>query len=237
MTTRRKTDGPKGPVKKVKAGAKRKEGGRAGVPAYSPGRGGAPNSGSRTALQKHVDFFDTDRDGKITLLDTYQGLRRLGLGAARSAVFGGVINAALGSSTSGTPSLTVDSGHIDAGKHASDTGVYDANGRFVQRSFDSLFARYDEDGDGALDREELADLFEGHRTDILGHLGSMAEFGLLLTLAGEDREGRTVITRKRLERFYDGSLFYQLAGEVAARRAEAGASLFGAFRNGLQELY
>ena len=192
---------------------------------------------SRTTLQKHVDFFDSDHDGKITFLETYRGLRRLGLGAARSVVFGGVINAALGSSTSGTPSLTVDANHINAGRHASDTGVYDEKGRFVQRSFDRLFARYDEDRDGALDREELARLFEGNRTDLLGHLGSMAEFGLLLYLAGEDRKGRKVLTRQRLKRFYDGSLFDQLADEVAARRADAGASLFSAVRNSLEELY
>ena len=40
----------------------------------------ARESGMRTALQKHVDFFDTSRDGKITLA-TLRGLRRLGLGA------------------------------------------------------------------------------------------------------------------------------------------------------------
>jgi peroxygenase len=152
-------------------------------------------------------------------------------------VFGGVINAALGSSTSRTPSLTVDADHINAGTHASDTGVYDQKGHFVQRRFDRLFARYDEDEDGALDREELARLFEGNRTDLLGHLGSMAEFGLLLYLAGEDQKGRKVLTRQRLKRFYDGSLFYQLADEVAARRADAGASLFTAVRNSLEELY
>src|ERR1017187_2126850 len=67
-------------VKKSKADAEPKEEGRK--------RGSAPNSGSRTTLQKHVDFFDSDRDGKITFLETYQGLRRLGLRAARSGGFG-----------------------------------------------------------------------------------------------------------------------------------------------------
>jgi peroxygenase len=223
MTTRKRTDEVKGRVKKSKAHAAR--------------RVSAPRSGSRTALQKHVDFFDSDHDGKITFLETYQGLRRLGIGAARSAVFGGVINAALGPSTSGTPSLTVDADHISAGRHASDTGVYDRNGRFVQRKFDRMFARYDEDGDGALDREELARLFEGNRTDLVGHVGSLAEFGLLFSLAGEDRKGRKVLTRERLKRFYDGSLFYQLADEVAARRANAGTSLFTAVRSSLEDLY
>jgi peroxygenase len=107
----------------------------------------------------------------------------------------------------------------------------------VKQRFDRLFARYDGDRDGALDGAELARLFEGNRTDLLGHLGSMAEFRLLLCLAGEDRNGRKVLTRQRLEEFYDGSLFYTLADEVGARRADARASLSGAFRNGFEELY
>lgn len=59
----------------------------------------------------------------------------------------------------------------------------------------------------------------------------------MLTLAGEDRKGRKVLTRQRLEEFYDGSLFYQLADEVRARRAVPQASLFTTVRNSLEELY
>lgn len=203
----------------------------------SPAPRSAPNSGTRTALRKHVDFFDTDHDGRITLSDTYRGLRRLGLGAARAAAFGGVINAALGWSTTGAPSLTVDAERIQAGKHRSDTGVYDENGRFSLPRFRRLFARYDADGDGALDGKELARLCAGNRTDLVGHLGSRAEFGLLLGIAGEDRGGRRVLTRGRLHRFYNGSLFYALAAEVAARRAREWATLRGAVRSGIRELY
>jgi peroxygenase len=202
-----------------------------------PASRSAPNSGSRTALQKHVDFFDTNHDGKITLSDTYHGLRRLGLGAARAAGFAGVINAALGSSTSGAPSLTVDAERIHAGKHRSDTGVYDRNGRFSLPRFRRLFARHDADGDGALDGEELTRLFAANRTDLVGHLASRAEFALLLDLAGEDRNGKKVLTRERLDRFYNGSLFYQLAEEVATRRATEWATLRGAVRSGIREIY
>lgn len=202
-----------------------------------PAPGSAANSGSRTALQKHVDFFDTNHDGRITLADTYRGLRRLGLGALRSAGFAGVINAALGPSTSGAASLTVDAGRIHAGKHRSDTGVYDDGGRFQLARFRRLFARFDADRDGALDGEDLARLYAGNRTDLIGHLGSKAEFGLLLELAGEDRGGRRVLTRDRLERFYNGSLFYQIADEVAARRANDRAMLRGALEGSLREIY
>jgi len=209
---------------------------RAGRPGPRAPRS-ATKSRSRTELQKHVDFFDTNHDGKITLFDTYCGLRRLGLGAVRSAAFAGVINAALGWSTSGAPSLTVDAERIHAGKHGSDTGVYDKNGRFSLPRFRRLFARYDADREGALDGAALARLFADKRTDLIGHLGSKAEFGLLLDLAGEDRNGKRVLTRDRLERFYNGSLFYQLAEEVAARRASAWATLPGAVRGGIREIY
>ena len=203
-----------------------------------PGPRSAPNAGTRTALQKHVDFFDTNHDGKITLSDTYIGLRRLGFGALRSAAFAGVINAALGSSTSGAPSLTVDAKRIHAGKHRSDTGVYDKNGRFSLPRFKRLFARYDTDGDGALDGEDLSRLFADNRTDLLGHLASKAEFGLLLGLAGEDRSGTKVLTRKGLQRFYNGSLFYQLAEDVAAtRRVSEWTTLRGAVASGIREIY
>jgi len=202
-----------------------------------PAARSAPNSGSRTALQKHVDFFDADHDGQITLADTYLGLRRLGLGAIRSAAFAGVINAVLGTSTSRVPSLTVDVERIHAGKHESDTGVYDRNGRFSLPRFRRLFDRFDVDRDDALDGEDLARLFAGKRTDLIGHLGSKAEFGLLFGLAGQERNGKRVLTRDRLKRFYNGSLFYQLAREVATERASQGTGLLGMLRNGIQTIY
>ena len=210
--------------------------GAEGAERLPPAPRSAPNGGSRTALHKHVDFFDTNHDGRITLSDTYIGLRRLGFGASRSAAFAGVINAALGPPTSGAPSLTVDVKRIHAGKHRSDTGVYGKNGRFSLSRFRRLFARYDTDGDGALDGEELSRLFADNRTDLLGHLASKAEFGLLLGLAGEERRGTKVLTRECLQRFYNGSLFYQLAEDVAARRASEWTTLRGAVTSGIREI-
>jgi len=34
-------------------------------------------SPGRPALQKHVDFFDGNHDGRITLSDTYRGTREI----------------------------------------------------------------------------------------------------------------------------------------------------------------
>jgi len=218
----------------------RRRPGRVAAGARSAGRraaAGATGSGARTALQKHVDFFDTDHDGLITLLDTYRGLRRLGVGTLRSAAFAGVINAALGSATSGTPSLTVDAGRIHAGIHGSDTGVYDRDGRFSRSRLTRLFARYDPEGNDTLDAGQLGRLFADHRTDLVGHLGSRAEFALLLELAGEERGGRRVLTRERLEQFYEGSLFSRIAEEVSARRERDWAALRAVLSGSRRELY
>ncbi len=192
----------------------------------SPGRDGEPSSGPRTALQKHVDFFDTNRDGRITLAETYAGLRRLGVGVLRSAAFASVIHGALGPLTSRALTLTIDTGRIQFGRHGSDTGIYDKRGRFSPSRFRALFDRHDRDGNGALGARELSRMFSRNRTDLLGHFGSRAEFGLLLEVAGEERDGRRVLTRERLGHFYNGSLFCTLAEEVAARQAwHAGCSV------------
>ena len=189
-------------------------------PRMPPAPESEPNSGPRTALQKHVDFFDSNHDGRITFMETYEGLRRLGVGALRSLTFASVINAALGPATSRGLTLTIDTARIELARHGSDTGVYDKIGRFAPARFRALFARYDVKGDGALGARELARMFSRNRTDVLGHLGSVAEFSLLLELAGEKLGRRRVLTRERLEHFYNGSLFYKLAEE--AKTAHSG---------------
>ena len=169
-----------------------------------------------TALQKHVSFFDYDGDGYITVLEDYRGLRALAIDPVSAAAFAFAINAALGTPTSGYPTLTISLYDIDDGVHGSDTGIYDSEGRFVPEAFERLFEYWDEDGSGGLDPAELAartvddaDLF-----DLFGITASIAEFGLLYAVAAEDGE----LTRDRMRAFYDGTLFYDLAEERADSR-------------------
>src|SRR5687767_3416604 len=61
-----------------------------------------------TALQKHVAFFDRDGDGTIGVIDTYSGLRELGLNVVESAGGAAAINAVIGTMTKGYPSLDID---------------------------------------------------------------------------------------------------------------------------------
>ena len=176
---------------------------------------------TRTALRKHVDFFDGDGNARITLAETYRGFRRLGFDPVRSGVFASVIHLALGPRTSGSLTLTIDARRIHLGKHSSDTGIFDSLGRFSGVSFNRRFDENDEDKDGALNANELSRMLARRRTDWVGHLASRAEFGLLLGLAGELRGNQKVLTRERLASFYEGTLLYLLAAEQEAGRTEA----------------
>ncbi|MEW6278145.1 MAG: caleosin family protein [Candidatus Eremiobacterota bacterium] len=175
----------------------------------------APARPPRTALQKHVDFFDRNGDGETRVWETYGGLRALGLGRILSAGAAVVINLALGIKT-GSPwykLLTVQNDNIHLGKHGGDTDVYDEQGNFVQSRFDAMFQLHDGDQDDALNQGELDAMMLANGGG-KASAGSRAEFGLLMKIAGQDTPAGRVLTRQRLQEFYDGTLFYSLAGET-----------------------
>ncbi|MFT5681110.1 MAG: peroxygenase [Myxococcota bacterium] len=181
-------------------------------------------AGDRSALQLHADFFDITGDGWITWSETYTGCRQLGFSTVTASGLASAINLALGAATNGS-TWTINIDDIHLGKHGSDTGVYDADGNYVEAAFEALFETYDVDEDDALSDTEFEALYTGQYTDLSGSLASKAEFGLLMDIAGEVRtrevyswwygtttESYEVLTRDTLESFYDGSLFYDIAG-------------------------
>ena len=189
---------------------------------------------ARTALQKHVAFFDRADDGMITWTDTYEGCRALGFSAPKSAALATAINGGLGKSTGGT-TFTINVANIHKGKHDSDTDIYDEEGNYVQKKFDALFDRFDTDNDNGISEDEFSVLYTRNYESATGSVISRFEFGLLMDIAGETRSTTStwsacsywwcpsytsttsykVLTRSDLSGFYDGSLLYELAGEEA----------------------
>jgi len=181
--------------------------------------GATASAADRTALQKHVDFFDRNNNGQITVSETYEGLRALGFSGWRSWGFAVAINAGLGRATGASwwSPLTVYTANIHKGKHDSDTDSYDTKGEFNQAEFDDIFVKYDEDGDDALTESEFEAFYRGNREDAASSTVSTFEFDLLMEIAGEwryvDGGWTQALTRQKLIEFYDGSLFYVIAGE------------------------
>ncbi len=183
----------------------------------------AAKSEGLTPLQRHAAFFDTNHDGTLKLSETMHGLQRLGLGLFSSAPAALLINAGLGPKTTGKLSLDVSVKNIAAGKHEGDTSVYDAQGQFDHAKFDEMFAKYDGDRDGKLSETEIHAMQNERAKTTFGKIATRGEFGLLMTLAkdgsvvGKDGKKVDTLSRERLQSFYEGTLFYELAAQREAK--------------------
>jgi len=185
---------------------------------------GGPMRRERPELQRHADYFDPEGTGYVRVSQTYRGLRDLGVSRPWSALLSAIINGALGYVTQRKVTLTIAIEHIARGKHASDTGIFDENGRFVPARFDALFASAAPDERGAeeadegaavasmLTRQELRDFMHADGPQgFFGDLFSAAEAKLFFCVASDAKKkvgGEMVdaITRRRLRSFYRGDL-------------------------------
>ena len=175
---------------------------------------------ARSAIQKHADYFDANHDGKVTLGEAYHQMRALGLGrvAAGLGAFAG--NAFLAHATGSglRHPLTIITDNIAQGKHPGDTGNFNADGSFNQANFEKMFATRDLNHDGNLSQSEVKSMIAANsHGSKLGSFLSSVELGLMMKVAGEDRkvdgQETRVLTREKLEAFYNGTLLYTLSGQ------------------------
>ncbi|WOK91936.1 hypothetical protein Cni_G00627 [Canna indica] len=177
-----------------------------------------------TPLQKHVAFFDRNNDGIIYPSETYQGFRAIGCGVALSAASALFINGFLGPKTSSSkipnPRLPIYVKNIHKGKHGSDSGVYDSEGRFVASKFEEMFQKYAKTNSNALTSEELKEMLQANRDpkDYKGRLASLTEWKLLYNLC-KDKEG--FLHKETVRAVYDGSLFVKMEQERQSSRKKA----------------
>ncbi|KAL4994230.1 Caleosin related protein-domain-containing protein [Aspergillus recurvatus] len=176
-----------------------------------------------TPLQQHVLFWDRDRDGQIYPYDTYRGFRDLGFNILFSFLAVLIINlnfsypTRLAHSFFPDPRFRVYVGSIYKAKHGSDSGTFDAEGRFVPQHFEDMFAKYDGDKDGALTFGELFDMMHGNRCAADPFGWGAAFFEWITTWLLIQKEGK--IYKDDLLGVYDGSLFWKIA---KARKSREG---------------
>ncbi|PAN25124.1 hypothetical protein GQ55_4G290400 [Panicum hallii var. hallii] len=171
--------------------------------------------GELTPLQRHVAFFDRDKDGVIYASETYEGFRAIGAGVPLSAFSALFINGLLGPKTipenEKAPAfkLPIYVKNIQKGKHGSDSGVYDANGWFVPEKFEAIFKKHAHTRPDALTGKELQELLKANREpkDFKGWLGGFTEWKVLYSLC-KDEKG--FLHKDTVRAVYDGSLFERL---------------------------
>ncbi|KAL3439885.1 Caleosin related protein-domain-containing protein [Aspergillus insuetus] len=108
-------------------------------------------------------------------------------------------------------------------KHGSDSGTFDAEGRFVPQAFEDMFSKYDRDHDGALTFRELFDMMHGNRcaADPFGWRAAFFEWVTTWLLIQKDGK----IYKDDLQGVYDGSLFWKI--KEARKSGEGWSQGFG----------
>ncbi|GJM86758.1 hypothetical protein PR202_ga02648 [Eleusine coracana subsp. coracana] len=186
--------------------------------AVKDGSGAAGPAGTAgiTELQKHAAFFDRDHDGIVTVDETYQGLMELGVGSVQAKASAALINAGLGPKTrpdnANSSTMDIYIVNIKKGIHGSDTGAYNAVGRFVPKKLDEMFTKHSKTVPDAMTKDEVDEMVKANRDsmDVKGWLAASSEWNLLYKLA-KDKDG--YLRKNDVRAVYDGSLFYQLAGK------------------------
>lgn len=193
---------------------------------YDPARRGDPR---RTALQRHGDYFDSNGDGVITVGEARKHLAELDLKILRSALLTAVlINLFIGRKTWGVwyPTLTVNVDAIHRGIHGSHTGLFGRDGNFDRDLFEKKFAeQWDTNGDGCIDQSEMDSIMarkaqKGLR-HVLGRFFASSELPVVFKKASQVVDGRPVLTREQLLRFFEGDLWDVMTGRNAGEAADA----------------
>lgn len=200
---------------------------------------------------EHLAFFDADQDQQISLRETQQGLERLGLGYLLTLpgalmIHGGVAALGLlrGNAQSPAHLALPGTGFV---RHP-DTDLVNEQGDFDAAKLDAVFARYAHTFPGeALTLSELMHLTQArvlaqtarNASSLLllptGVMAAALEWGALWWMAGEFREGKRVLTKQAILRFYtDPQFFHDVAKHIATLREERAERLLGRARNFMQ---
>jgi hypothetical protein len=109
------------------------------------------NTRSRSALQRHCDFWDADHDGLIYPWDIYIGFRKLGFNMIL-CIWAAVTMAICSSYSTQTswmphPMFAINIDNIHRSRHGSTTATYDMDAEIDMRRFNAIFDKYAEGKD------------------------------------------------------------------------------------------
>jgi peroxygenase len=203
------------------------------------------------AFNEHLAFFDRDENGKISPKETVGGLERLGFGylvtvPGAAAIHAGV--AVLGH----LQAKPVSARELELPKTGTvrhpDTRLIDEQGNFDEARLDALFREHGKHFAGeALTVSEIARMLgatlvscaQRSLQDALlmptGIVAVAVEWGALLWVAGQQRDGVPVLEKSAVHAFYtDPHFFEQVAERLAKLRAERARTSLGRARNFVQ---
>ncbi|TKY69251.1 peroxygenase 4 [Spatholobus suberectus] len=112
--------------------------------------------------------------------------------------------------------LPIEVKNIQRGKHGSDSGVHDSEGRFVPSQFEEIFSKHARAHPDALTSDELMGMLQARvPKDYGGWLASYTEWKILYVL-GKDKDG--LLRKETIRAVYDGSLFEKMEKEHSEKK-------------------
>ncbi|TVU11821.1 hypothetical protein EJB05_45427, partial [Eragrostis curvula] len=177
--------------------------------------------GSMTDLQHHIEFFDKNKDGIITLAESITGFIAIGFEPVFATTSATATNTVFGPLTTPPgrlPSMNIHISHIHRAIHSSDTGAYDRKGIFVPENFEKIFKKHSHIKPDALAWSEVEEMLISNR-DInpIGWAPAEVEWQLA-HLIGKDSLG--YLHKDTVRGIYDGTLFPKLANRTLTLRSD-----------------
>uniref|UniRef100_A0ACD5Z484 Uncharacterized protein n=1 Tax=Avena sativa TaxID=4498 RepID=A0ACD5Z484_AVESA len=175
-----------------------------------------------TALQKHVSYFDRNKDGIITQDETFEGSVAIGFSVEYAREFAALVHGANGPITSPAdaplPHSSIYIENMQRGMHGSDTGAFDLKGRFVPQKFEEIFIKRAKTRRDGLTHSEVEDMILANRDplDPGSWEGPEIEWGGIYKLA-HDNGG--FLHKDDARGIYDGSVFVKLEEKRASSRS------------------
>ncbi|XP_044478238.1 probable peroxygenase 5 [Mangifera indica] len=168
---------------------------------------------SQDYLQRHVSFFDRDHDGIIYPWETLEGMKAIGISDLTAKTIATLTHMSISPKTiegnSTDPKLPIFVKNIAKAKFESDTGSWDAQGRFNATRFEENFCKHAHARKDSLTWDEIMEMMKTNNVpkDFRGWIGSYNGWKLFYSLA-KDKNG--LLHKKTMKNLYDGSAFYQL---------------------------
>jgi hypothetical protein len=164
-------------------------------------------SAPMTNLQKHVAFFDENKDGKVVIDELLDRAEKLGMGWFSRQIVGRITMLELGKDG------VIDIATI--GKFGGQgSAVFDKAGNFDKAAFAKMFDDFDKNKDGKLSKSETDTMCEERGGGFKGELRLSIAYGLLHDLAADSTDGdETAITSSRLSSLFTGDLFFDMVNE------------------------
>jgi hypothetical protein len=163
--------------------------------------GSAPAAPERTALERHMDFFDVNKDRRLDPGEVFQAIRELGFSRALAAIGTAFVFSVM-------PSRNVD--ELAKTVRHKDSGTFRAaDGSFDEARFRAWFEATDKDGSGTLTRSELLHATLAISDAPLNVFLSTIELQPMYTVLAKQGP----VTKEAVRDFFTGAFFDKLAAK------------------------